>query len=313
MSGGRTPVNPSSLPSQSSRDNDRTPLSLHQVIDNLIQSARQQRRELRQEVSLDLLWRAIHHSTHTPVPVVSVTVAEGSLVEPQSTFADTVKSSSPSVTQTGSSSALNTMSQGRAAISGSTNQPQPHSASTAATTPIRRTDARQLSGCILSTLLRRSGNIAAEVRFPAEIETTTMSGTTQNTSTLLPLITVACTSTSSSSMEPQTSGSMPTGRDPTSEQGEHRTSIQTTVDELGELVRCFEALNFEGQGHFFDHIITTIPPVTRAHSNAVGRRRPAAGTTMMQAGKEAQQDTRRNQDVVVDAAAAEGPVWQPVL
>jgi len=87
MSGGRTPVNPSSLPSQSSQDNDRTPLTLRQAIDNLIQSARQQRRELQQEVSLDSLWRTIHRSTHTPVPAVSVTVAEGSLVEPQSTFA----------------------------------------------------------------------------------------------------------------------------------------------------------------------------------------------------------------------------------
>src|SRR6266850_4551739 len=51
MSGGCTPVNPSSPPSQPSQDNNRTPLSLHQVIDNLIQSAREQRHQLRQEVS----------------------------------------------------------------------------------------------------------------------------------------------------------------------------------------------------------------------------------------------------------------------
>jgi len=108
-----------------------------------------------------------------------------------------------------------------------------------------------------------------------------MSGTTQNTSTLLPLITVAHTSTSSSSVEPQTLGSMLTGRDPTAEQGEHRTPIQTTVDKLGELVRCFKALNFKGQDRFFNHIITTIPPITRARSNVVGRRRPTAGMMMM--------------------------------
>jgi len=32
-----------------------------------------------------------------------------------------------------------------------------------------------------------------------------------------------------------------------------------------------------------------------------------------QAGKEAQQDARRNQDALVNVAAAEGSVWQPVL
>jgi len=45
----------------------------------------------------------------------------------------------------------------------------------------------------------------------------------------------------------------------------------------------------------------------------VGRRRPTAGTTTMQAGEEAQQDTRRNQNVVMDAAATERLVQQPVL
>src|SRR6267142_1784107 len=64
---------------------------------------------------------------------------------------------------------------------------------------------------------------------------------------------------------------------------------------------------------FFQHIITTIPLITRTHSNAVRRRGPAAGTSLMQAGKETQQNTRRNQDAVMDAAATERPVRQPIL
>ena len=34
---------------------------------------------------------------------------------------------------------------------------------------------------------------------------------------------------------------------------------------------------------------------------------------MTQAGEEAQQDARRNQDALVDIATTEGSVWQPVL
>jgi len=100
-------------------------------------------------------------------------------------------------------------------------------------------------------LLRQSGNIAAELTFPAEIEMTTTSGTTQNTSTSLPTTIVVHTSTSSSSMEPQTLGLTPIGLEPTVEQGKHRTSIQTTVDKLGELVERFRGLNFKGRDQFF--------------------------------------------------------------
>jgi len=104
-----------------------------------------------------------------------------------------------------------------------------------------------------------------------------------------------------------------TGQELAAEEGEHRPSIQTTVDELGELVEHFQALNFEGRDQFFQHIITTIPPITRAHSDAVGRRRPTAGMPSMQAGKETQQNAGGNQDVVVDAATTEGSVRQPIL
>jgi len=135
----------------------------------------------------------------------------------------------------------------------------------------------------------------------------------QNTYTLLPLITVAHTSTSSSSTEHQTLELMHTGQDPAAKQGKHRTPIQTTVDELRELVEHFRALNFKGRDRFFQCIIINIPPVTRTHSNAVGRGRPAASMTTMQAGKEAQQDTRGDQNAVVNAAATEGSVRQPVL
>jgi len=140
-----------------------------------------------------------------------------------------------------------------------------------------------------------------------------MSGTTQNTYTSLPLITVAHMSTSLSFAEHQTLESTHTGQDPAAKQGEHRTPIQTIVDELRELVECFRALNFEGRDHFFQCIVTNIPPITRARLNAVERGRPAASTMTMQAGKEAQQDARGNQNAVVDAAAAEGSVWQPIL
>ena len=142
MSGECIPANPSPSPSQSSQNNDGTPLPLCQAIENLIQSARQQRCRLGQEVSIDSLWRAILHPTSAPLPAISVVVIEGSLVEPQNTFVDVVGLLSPSATQTGSSLASGTTSLGRAAASESTNQPWIPSASSAASMPIRRTDAR---------------------------------------------------------------------------------------------------------------------------------------------------------------------------
>src|SRR6267142_2406669 len=120
-------------------------------------------------------------------------------------------------------------------------------------------------------------------------------------------------STSLSSGEPQTSESTHTGQGLAAKEGEHRSPIQTTIDDLRELVECFWALNFEGRDQFFQRIITTIPPITRTRSNAVGRRGPAAGTSSTQAGKETQQNARRNQDAVVDATVTERSVRQPVL
>src|SRR6267142_917647 len=313
MSGGCTPANPSPSSSQSTQCDHRVPLTLSQAIDNLIQSARQQQDQLRQEVSIDSLWRAILCPMSTPLPAISVIVAEGSLVEPQSTFADTVESLSQSMTQTGSSLASNTISLGRSIAAENTNQPWIPSASSVASASTRRTNMRQLSGHILSTLLRRSGNDTAEPAFPAETLRPTTSGTTQDTTTTLPFTTAAHMSTSSSSGEHRTLGSTHTGQKLAAEEGKHRSSIQTTVDNLGELVECFRALNFEGRDEFFQCIVTTIPPITRTRSNAVGRRGPAAGTSSTQTGKEAQQNTRRNQDAVVDAATAERPVWQPIL
>jgi len=162
-------------------------------------------------------------------------------------------------------------------------------------------------------LLKQTGNDAAELTFPAKIEPCTMSGTTQNTNTSLPLTTAALMSTSLSSTEHQTLGSAHTSQVPAAKQGKHRTPIQTTVNKLGELVECFRALNFKGRDHFFHQIITTIPPITRSCGNAVGRGRPIASVLPMQASQKAQQDTRRDQDAVVDAAATEGSVWQPLL
>jgi len=162
-------------------------------------------------------------------------------------------------------------------------------------------------------LLRRSGNDTAELAFPAETQRAMTSGMTQDTIIMLPITTAAHMSTSISSGERQMSESTHIGQELAAEEGKHRSSIQTTVDELRDLVEHFKALNFKGRDQFFQHIITTIPPITRAHSDAVGRRGPAAGTPLAQASQETQQDARRNQDVVVDAAAAKRPVWQPVL
>jgi len=79
---------------------------------------------------------------------------------------------------------------------------------------------------------------------------------------------------------------MHTGQGLAAEEGEHRSPIQTTSDNLGELVERFRALNFEGRDEFFQRIVIAIPPVTRTRSNAVGRRRPAAGAPSPQIGTE---------------------------
>src|SRR6267142_4175888 len=204
---------------------------------------------------------------------------------------------------TGSSLALDTTSQNRPTIVGNSNQPRTSSATSVASLPTRRTNMRQLSGHILSTLLRQSESVAVEPAFPAETQRATMSGTTQDIPTMLPLITVAHTSTSLSSGEPQTSESTHTCQGLAAEEGEHRSPIQTTVDDLGELVERFRGLNFEGRDEFFQRIVTEILPVTRTRSNAVGRRGSTAGMPSPQIGMETQQNAGRNQDAVVDAAA----------
>src|SRR6266850_2608112 len=313
MSSERTPANPSSSSSQSTQRDPRIELPLNQAIDNLVRSVRWQRDQLRREVSIDSLRQAILRPISTPLPVISVIVAEGSLPELQSTFVDVVESLSQSVIPTGSSLASDTTFQSRPTAIGNTNQPRTSSATSVASAPTRRTNMRQLSGHILSTLLRQTESATAEPAFPAETQRATTSGTTQDITTTLPLITAAHTSTSLSSGEPQTSESTHTGQELAAKEGEHRSPIQTTIDDLRELVECFQALNFEGRDEFFQCIVTTIPPITRTCSNAVGRRGPAAGMPSPQIGMETQQNTRRNQDAVVDAAAAEGSVWQPVL
>src|SRR6267142_2275134 len=142
MSGERIPANPSSSFSQSIQSDDKEPLTLTQAIDNLIQSARQRRRHLRPEVSTDSLRQTILRLSSTPLPAISVIVIEGLLVEPQSTFADAVKSLSQSATQTGSSLASNTTSLGRTTAAESTNQPWISSALSVASVPTRRTNTR---------------------------------------------------------------------------------------------------------------------------------------------------------------------------
>src|SRR6266850_7349099 len=272
MSSERTPANPSSSSSQSTQRDPRIELPLNQAIDNLVRSVRWQRDQLRREVSIDSLRQAILRPISTPLPAISVIVTEGSLPEPQSTFADIVESLSQSMIPTGSSLVSDTTSQNRPTTVENNNQPWTSSATSVASVPTRRTNTRQLSGCILSTLLRRSESTAVEPAFPAETQRATTSGTTQDITTTHPLITVAHMSTSLSSGEPQTLESMHTGQGLAAKEGEHRSPIQTTVDDLRELVERFRTLNFEGRDEFFQRVITTIPPVTRTRSNAVGRR-----------------------------------------
>jgi len=154
MSGERTPANPSSSSSQSTQRDPHIELPLNQAIDNLVRSVRQQRDQLRQEVSIDSLRRAILCPISTPLPAISVIVAEGSLPEPQSTFVDIVESLSQSVIPTGSLLASDTMFQNRPTAIENNNQPQTSSATSVASVPTRRTNTRQLSGRILSMLLR---------------------------------------------------------------------------------------------------------------------------------------------------------------
>ena len=96
MSGECTPANPSSSSSQSTQHDPSIELPLNQAIDNLVRSVRWQRDQLRREVSIDSLRRAILRPISTPLPAISVIVTEGSLSEPQSTFVDTVESLSQS-------------------------------------------------------------------------------------------------------------------------------------------------------------------------------------------------------------------------
>src|SRR6266850_5763038 len=170
MSGERTPANPSSSSSQSTQCNPRIELPLNQAIDNLVRSIRRQRDQLQQEVSIDSLRRAILHPISTPLPAISVIVAEGSLPEPQSTFADIVESLSQSMIPTESSLASDTTSQNRPTAIGNTNQPRTSSATSVASALTRRTNTRQLSGCILSTLLRQTSvkkNLSYSYLFPS--------------------------------------------------------------------------------------------------------------------------------------------------
>ena len=313
MSGDGTPdhTSPSSPPH--AQNNKRPVVPLSHAISDLIQSSRQQRLHLQPEVSTDLLQRTLLHPITTPVPAISVIIAEGLLTEPQSTFADVVGSLSPSAMLRRSSLVSNITSPDRPSVTEGSSQPQSSSALTAASASRRRTDKRELSGTTLSMPLRQSGSNTARSRFPAKTVMPMTSGTTMGTTTSCPSITAVHTSTYSLSTEPQASESTHTNQGPAVIRDEHRASIQTTVNELGELVEHFRALNFNGRDCFFQQIITTIPPTTRTCHNAVGRRGPTASEVLMQAQPEAQQDSGGMEAPVDSSAATERSVWQPVL
>jgi hypothetical protein len=76
-------------------------------------------------------------------------------------------------------------------------------------------------------------------------------GITSNTSTMHLNTGAAHTSTSTSSEVPQISQSTHTNPTPPSGLGEHRTAIQATVDELGDLMERFRMLTVESPNNTF--------------------------------------------------------------
>jgi hypothetical protein len=101
--------------------------------------------------------------------------------------------------------------------------------------------------------------------FPAVTQIHTTAGITLNTSTMHPTIGAAHTSTSTSSRVPQTSTSIPTNHTCSSALGEYRSTIQTTVNKLRELMERFRTLSVEQPYHTY----TIILPITQASRNGL--------------------------------------------
>jgi hypothetical protein len=75
-------------------------------------------------------------------------------------------------------------------------------------------------------------------------------------------ITVVPTYISISSKVPQILESTPTNPISVARLSKHRASIQTTVDELRDLMERFRVLIFDGRDQFFHAVIANILPIT---------------------------------------------------
>jgi hypothetical protein len=109
-----------------------------------------------------------------------------------------------------------------------------------------------------------------ETPFPAMTQIPTTAGITPNTSTMHLHTGAAPRSTFTSLEAPQTS--MLTPIDPTSSSGlgEHRASIQTTVDELKDLVERLRVLTVEAISNLISNSNSNnIPPITQSCRNGL--------------------------------------------
>jgi hypothetical protein len=118
----------------------------------------------------------------------------------------------------------------------------------------------ETSGNTLSVPLRSMELGATESPFPTATQTPTTAGIIPNTSTTHLSTGAAHMSISTSLGVPQTLPSTHTNYTPFSGLGKHRTTIQTTVDKLGDLVERFRMLVVESSNDTF----TMISPITRA-------------------------------------------------
>jgi len=102
----------------------------------------------------------------------------------------------------------------------------------------------------------------AEASFPAMTQTLMTVGIIPNTHITHQRTTIAHMSTSKSSEVPQTLESTYTDPISVAELGEHRASIQTTVNKLGDLIKRFRALMFDRRDQFFHQVVANILPIT---------------------------------------------------
>jgi hypothetical protein len=229
--------------------------------------------------------------TSTPVPMIAAIIAEGSFETAPFTVADTVAALSSNRDPVGHTSYTSTR-QGRAAIVTNNNQSQSGSAGIAASSSTRRTHTNMSFGNTLNVPPRSIELSATEPPFPVETQMTITAGITPNTSTMHQHTGAAPTYTSTFIEELQTLASTHSNLTPLFSLGKHRASIQTTVNELGGIMKRFRALTIaENTLHNNNNDNTNILPTTRARSHGLlGGGVSPADQQVMQTPQEGPQD-----------------------